>query len=72
MTNLTQQINEMRTLGLTYGEWYQQIEKPRLEAIPESVKRANAASHHIGVVDDCYRCIDCEIGSWNAWKQPCF
>ena len=72
MTNLTQQINEMRTLGLTYGEWYQQIEKPRLEAIPDSVKIANAASHSIGVVDDCYRCINCEIGSWNAWKQPCF
>ena len=72
MTTLTQQINEMRTLGLTYGEWYQQIEKPRLEAIPEYVKRANAASHVIGVVDDCRRCINCEIGSWNAWKQPCF
>lgn len=32
---------------------------------------ANAKSHFIGVVDDCYRCLDCEIGSWNAWKNPC-
>ena len=71
MTTFTQQMQEMRTYGLTYGQWYQQIEKPRLEAIPESVKIANANSHHIGVVDDCYRCINCEIGSWNAWQQPC-
>ena len=28
-------------------------------------------THTIGVVDDCYRCIDCEIASWNAWKSPC-
>lgn len=34
-------------------------------------KQANAQTHWIGVVDDCYRCVKCEIGSWNAWKQPC-
>ena len=56
---------------MTYAEWYQQIEKPRLEAITPAEREANAASHHIGVVDDCYRCLDCEIGSWNAWKQHC-
>ncbi len=71
MTTFSQQIQEMQTLGLTYGEWYQQVEKPRLEAIPESVKIANANSHTIGVVDDCYRCTTCEIGSWNAWQKPC-
>lgn len=32
----------------------------------------NYASHHIGVVDDCHRCIDCEIGVWNAHLEPCF
>lgn len=32
---------------------------------------ANARSHAIGVVDDCYRCVYCEIGSWNAWKEMC-
>ena len=31
----------------------------------------NKNSHRIGVVDDCYRCVDCEIGSWNAHKSPC-
>ena len=63
--------NRLDYMHLSYAEWYQQIEKPRLEAIPEKVKIANAASHHIGVIDDCYRCMDCEIGSWNAWQQPC-
>lgn len=32
----------------------------------------NASTHIIGAVDDCYRCINCEIGSWNAWKSPCY
>ena len=63
--------NRLDYMHLSYAEWYQQIEKPRLEAIPEEVRQANDASHHIGVVDDCYRCMDCEIGSWNAWQQPC-
>lgn len=56
----------------TYAEWYQTVEKPRLDAIPSHVREANAASHAMGVVDDCYRCINCEIGSWNAWKEMCF
>ena len=56
---------------LTYGEWYQTVEKVRLSAIPADVREANAASHYIGVVDDCYRCIYCEIGSWNAWQRYC-
>ena len=30
-----------------------------------------SGTHVIGVVDECYRCINCEIGSWNAWKTPC-
>lgn len=34
-------------------------------------RQANERSHFIGVVDDCYRCIYCEIGSWNAWKENC-
>ena len=42
------------------------------DSIPADVREANAASHSIGVVDDCLRCIDCEIGSWNAWQQPCW
>lgn len=31
----------------------------------------HSMSHRIGIVDDCYRCIDCEIGAWNAHKKPC-
>ena len=46
-------------------------EKARLEALTPEQKIANANSHVIGVVDDCYRCINCEIGSWNAWKEMC-
>ena len=37
----------------------------------EKERAANARTHTIGVVDDCYRCIYCEIGSWNVWKNPC-
>lgn len=57
--------------GMTYAEWYQTVEKPRLDAITPEERDSNASSHRIGVVDDCYRCIRCEIGSWNAWQRPC-
>ena len=57
--------------GMTYAEWYQKVEKPRLEAITPEQRAINTYSHRIGNVDDCARCIDCEIGSWNAWKQLC-
>ena len=49
----------------------------RLQFVPANTdispeqQRINAASHWITVVDDCYRCGDCEIGSWNAWKEYC-
>lgn len=56
---------------LTYGEWYQTVEKTRLAAIPAEVRQANADSHRMGIIDDCARCIDCEVGSWNAWQRPC-
>ena len=62
----------MRDMTMTYAEWYQTIEKPRLAAIPAEVRVANANSHRIGNVDDCSRCIDCEIGSWNAWQKECW
>ena len=45
------------------------VAQPELTA---AEKQRNANSHTIGVVDDCYRCIDCEIGSWNAWKELCW
>lgn len=34
-------------------------------------QESNRRSHRIGVIDDCYRCIRCEVGSWNAHKYPC-
>lgn len=55
---------------LTYPQRWA-IEKARLEALPLEERKANAASHIIGNVDDCSRCINCEIGSWNAWQRPC-
>ena len=55
---------------LTYPQRWA-IEKARLQALPESVKNANAASHIIGNVDGVSRCINCEIGSWNAWHSLC-
>lgn len=54
-----------------YAAYYQNVIKPAEAAIDPSTREANAASHVIGVVDDCYRCINCEIGSWNAWKMEC-
>jgi hypothetical protein len=47
-------------------------ENARLDALTDEQKRANARTHEIGIVDDCYRCVHCEIGSWSTWKRPCF
>lgn len=55
----------------TYAEWYQTVEKPRLEAIPANVRVANFESHRWGIIDNVDRCIDCEIGIWNGWHRPC-
>lgn len=63
--------NRYDYLHLSYAEWYQTIEKPRLEAIPQNVREANAASHVIGFVDECSACIHCECKSWNTWKVAC-
>ena len=57
--------------NMTYAEWYQTIEKPRLEAISLEEREANAASHIIGTVDECYACIVCECKAWNTWKARC-
>jgi hypothetical protein len=62
--------NEM-TNTLEYWKTRREAEAARVAALTDEQKRANAASHIIGVVDDCYRCINCEIGSWNAWKSHC-
>ena len=43
----------------------------RLQALPQSEKEANANSHTIGNVDGVSRCVWCEIGVWNAWKEAC-
>ena len=43
----------------------------RLQALPQSAKEANAKSHRIGNVDGVSRCVRCEIGVWNAWKEQC-
>jgi len=48
-----------------------EAEEARIASLTKEQMRINSASHIIGVVDDCYRCINCEIGSWNAWKSHC-
>lgn len=63
-------LESMKT-GMTYAEWYQTYEKPRLAAISPEARAINTYSHRIGNVDDCARCMDCEIGAWNAWQQLC-
>jgi hypothetical protein len=47
------------------------LEDQRLALLSPSEREFNARSHTIGIVDDCYRCVDCEIGEWNAWKERC-
>ncbi len=32
---------------------------------------ANERTHRISNVDDCLRCVDCEIAAWNTWKVAC-
>ena len=57
--------------NMTYAEWYQTIEKPRLEAISLEEKTANVDSHTIGVVDECLACIYCECKAWNTAYVRC-
>jgi hypothetical protein len=59
------------TNSFTLMQERQKAELARVAALTDTEKRINAASHHIGIVDDCRRCVDCEIGSWNAWKAKC-
>ena len=54
----------------TYAE-VQALEVERLKALPQSAKEANAKSHRIGNVDGVSRCVRCEIGVWNSWKEQC-
>ena len=71
VTPLAQQRREMQEMGLTYAEWCQTIEKPRLSAIPADVRAANAASHLYAFDGDSNRCISCEVAPWNGWKNNC-
>ena len=32
---------------------------------------SNYASHRFGQVDDCIRCVDCEVAPWNAYDKEC-
>lgn len=36
-----------------------------------AAEKVNFASHHFGKVDDCLRCLNCEIGIWNGHKEHC-
>lgn len=71
--NLETKEREKKMTNTFTDPWaeYRANEKARLEALTPEQKIANAQSHRIGVVDDCYRCVDCEIGKWNAWKRHC-
>jgi len=41
------------------------------DSLTDAEKDANYFSHRFGNVDDCIRCIYCEIGQWNGWKERC-
>jgi len=55
----------------TFAEWYQNVERPRLEAITPEQRMLNDYSHTYGAVDDCIRCYDCEVLVTNGWKELC-
>jgi hypothetical protein len=54
-----------------YGAYYREVIKPREDAITPEQQKINSASHIMGMVDDCIRCINCEVASWNSWKTYC-
>lgn len=58
---------------MTTLTWKEQIEaeKARVAALTTVEQNRNLDSHTIGIVDDCNRCLNCEIASWNAWKRYC-
>jgi hypothetical protein len=39
--------------------------------MPKEQRIANENSHQIGVVDDRYGCIYCEVTPHNAWRYSC-
>lgn len=39
--------------------------------LTDAIKQRNHNSHYWGIIDDCRRCLDCEIGFWNGWKSDC-
>ena len=57
-------------MSLTYLERVV-LEKARLATLSDPDRRANADSHRFGTIDDVMRCLNCEIGIWNAWKMEC-
>ncbi len=54
-----------------YAAYYQQVIKPVEDAIPTSVREANAASHYIIAVEDGLVCYRCDIKAHNVWKAGC-
>ena len=57
-------------MPLTYPERIA-LEKARLATLSDFDRRVNADSHRFGSIDDVVRCLNCEIGIWNAWKMEC-
>lgn len=39
--------------------------------IVDEIRSANFASHIFVDMDDCTRCMDCEIGIWSGHKEYC-
>ena len=56
---------------MSYAEWYQTVEKPRLAKITIAERMVNDNSHHYGTIDDCTRCLHCEVLVTNGWKAAC-
>ena len=58
-------------MNINKGEKMFITDKTLYAEMSEQEKNSNYASHRYGIVDDCRRCINCEIGVWNGWKRRC-
>ena len=56
---------------MTYAEWYQTVEKPRLAKITIAERMVNDNTHDYATLDEVVRCKNCEVGYWNGWKAAC-
>ena len=62
------------TINLVYARIQKTTERVDIMTTLElsvEQRKENYVSHNYGDVDDCIRCVDCEVGIWNGWRYAC-